>query len=244
MSKFNFKISDFFNKESYGIYFITFLFLLALITGSIDSTEMVIIYVLETIIIGFYHIIKMLIASYAQNKFLKGFGLALFFTVHYGFFVFIQTTFFFVFLSINDDRITDSFGLSNFETVLQFKGVQMALVFLFITYFIKLINNFILNDKYKEVDVDFYMFQPYLRIIIQQFAAIVPGFFIIFGQAGIAVGVILVLLRAFTDLVILNIKNSEILMSKIVNYLSKNQKEGKTASKEEIEKFVQMIVEE
>ena len=105
-------------------------------------------------------------------------------------------------------------------------------------------NNFVINGKYQEVDISFYMFQPYLRIVIQQFAAIVPGFFIIIGHSGIALGIILVLLRSLADLVIMNIKNNEILFEKVVNYLEHNQKENKSTSKEEITSFVKMIVEE
>ena len=120
MSSYKFKINDFLNKESYIVYAMALLFIAALIGGTIDSTEMVIIYVMETLIIGFYHIIKMIIAGFAQKKISQSIGLALFFTVHYGFFVFIQTTFFFVFLSMNDNRISDSFGLENFETVFKF----------------------------------------------------------------------------------------------------------------------------
>lgn len=237
-------------RENKSVWLNALFYIALIVVGRLSATEFVIVYALETMIIGVFHAIKMLtitfLSSEMKNKKGEGVGLTLFFLVHYGFFVFIQTTFFFVFLSIGDDRISDSFGLSSFLTVLQFKGVQMALVLMLLSHAFKYWFNFYKNKRYQEVNLALYMFQPYVRIIIQQFVAIIPGFFIVFGNGGLAVAIVLILIRTIVDLFFAKIKTSEVAFQKAVNFFMKDYKgnNDKRLEEEKVVQFLKLITEE
>lgn len=237
-------------RENKSVWLNALFYIALIVVGRLSATEFVIVYALETMIIGVFHAIKMLtitfLSSEMKNKRGEGVGLTLFFLVHYGFFVFIQTTFFFVFLSMGDDRVSDSFGLSSFLTVLQFKGVQMALVLMLLSHAFKYWFNFYKNYRFQEVNLALYMFQPYVRIIIQQFVAIIPGFFIVFGNGGIAVAIVLIIIRTLVDLFFAKIKTSEVAFQKAVNFFMKDYKgnNDKRLEEEKVVQFLKLITEE
>lgn len=244
------KLKDLFTSENKNVWLTALFYIALLIIGKLSATEFVIVYALETIIIGIFHAIKMLTITFLSDEMKndkgKGIGLTLFFLVHYGFFVFIQTTFFFVFLSMGDDRISDSLGVSNFLTVLQIEAIQVALGLMIVTYALKFWFTFYKNKRYNNVEIALYMFQPYVRIIIQQFVAIVPGFFIIFGNAGIAVAIVLIIIRTLVDLFLTQIKNNEVAFQKAVNYFMKDYKKNndKRLEEEKVVEFLKMVTEE
>ena len=243
-------IKELFTLENKNVWLTALFYIALILIGKLSATEFVIVYALETVIIGIFHVVKMLTITFLsenmKNDKGKGVGLTLFFLVHYGFFVFIQTTFFFVFLSMGDDRISDSFGLSNIITVLQFEGIQVALVLMLFSHIFKFWFNFYNNQRYQEVELALYMFQPYVRIIIQQFVAIVPGFFIIFGNGGYAVAVVLILIRTVVDIFLSQIKNDEKMFQKAVNFFMKDYKKNndKRLEEEKVIQFLKMVTEE
>ncbi|WP_193702235.1 DUF6498-containing protein [Flavobacterium haoranii] len=151
-----------------------------------------------------------------------------------------------MFLSMGDDRISDSFGLSNIITVLQFEGIQVALVLMLFSHIFKFWFNFYNNQRYQNVEIGLYMFQPYVRIIIQQFVAIVPGFFIIFGNGGLAVAIVLILIRTIVDIFLSQIKNDERMFQKAVDFFMKDYKknEDKRLEEEKVIQFLKMVTEE
>lgn len=244
------KLKDLFTLDNKNVWLTALFYIALIVIGRLSATEFVIVYALETIVIGIFHAIKMLTITFfsdsMKNDKGKGIGLTLFFLVHYGFFVFIQTTFFFVFLSMGDDRISDSLGVSNFLNVLQFEGVQIALVLMIISHAFKFWFNFYKNKRYQEVELALYMFQPYVRIIIQQFVAIIPGFFIILGNGGYAVAVVLILIRTIVDIFLSQIKNDERMFQKAVNFFMKDYKKNndKRLEEEKVIQFLKMVTEE
>lgn len=244
------KLKDLFTLENKNVWLTALFYIALIIIGKLSATEFVIVYALETIIIGIFHAIRMLTITFFSDKMInekgKGIGLTLFFLVHYGFFVFIQTTFFFVFLSIGDSRISDSLGVSNFLTVLQFDGVRIALALMIISHFFKYWFNFYRNERYQKVEVALYMFQPYLRIFIQQFVAIIPGFFIIFGNGGFVVAIVLILIRTLVDLWLTQIKTNEVAFQKAVSFFMKDYKgnNDKRLEEEKVVEFLKMVTEE
>jgi hypothetical protein len=238
-----------FTIKNRAIWLQALFFVVLVLLGKLDPVEVVIIYALETVIIGVFQILRLITIGFQDGKTLKEklYSLAItgFFTVHYGLFVFIQTTFFFVFLSIGDSRIKDSFGLENFKTIASFEGVQFATGLLLITYFIKYWINFYEPKKYVNAKVEVYMFQPYLRIFIQQFVTIIPAFFIIFGNAGMAVALVLIVVRLLADLAIFKLKSDQVYFQKAVDYLftEKIQNDGKT-QRQDIEDFLVILTDE
>ncbi|MEZ4786979.1 MAG: DUF6498-containing protein [Flavobacterium haoranii] len=244
------KLKNLFTLDNKNVWLTALFYIALILIGKLSATEFVIVYALETIVIGIFHAIKMLTITFfsdsMKNDKAKGVGLTLFFLVHYGFFVFIQTTFFFVFLSMGDDRISDSLGVSNFLNVLQFEGVQIALVLMIISHAFKFWFNFYKNKRYQEVELALYMFQPYVRIIIQQFVAIIPGFFIILGNGGYAVAIVLILIRTTVDLYLTKIKTNENAFQKAVDLFMKDYKknEDKRLEEEKVIQFLKMVTEE
>lgn len=171
---------NFFENYNVNVWLKPMFFLGLLLLGDITATEIVILYAIETIVVGLFHLVKMFVISFFTGKNSKekskGLFLMVFFTFHYGLFVFVQTTFFFVFLSMEDKRITSDIGFENFHTVLQLPGFQVGLAFMIISYALRFLFLFIKSGYYKQVELEAYIFQPYLRIFIQQFVAILPGF--------------------------------------------------------------------
>lgn len=238
------------NPSHFNVFLKPLLFLSFLFLGEISATEIVLLYALETIVAGLFHILKLFFVSFLTDKntaqkFLGLFYLG-FFSFHYGIFVFVQTTFFFVFLSMDDPQISSSIGFENFRTILQMKGFQVGLAFMLISYTLRFYFFFFRTGYYKTIQVEAYIFQPYLRIFIQQFVAIVPGFFIIFGKAGFMAAVILILIRAMTDFYLNKIRSDEKYFTKAFNYLFRKQiSEGLSdKNREEAEGFLRMMVNE
>jgi len=144
-------------------------------------------------------------------------------------------------MSLEDERITSGFGLTNYEMVLSFSGVQIALSLLIISCIIKYFTTFYKKDINQYLSIEAYMFQPYLRVFIQQIVIITPAIFIIFGKAGIALAILLILIRLFIDILIFNMTTENVWLQKIVNYIYVEN--GKT-SKKQIEKFLHMLTNE
>lgn len=244
------RLKDLFIPENKNVWLTALFYIALIIVGRLSATEFVIVYALKTVIIGVFHGIKMLTITFLSSEMKhnrgNGVGLTLFFLVHYGFFVFIQTTFFFVFLSMGDDRISSSFGVSNFLTIFQFEGVRIALILIMISHAFKYWFNFYKNKRYQEVNLALYMFQPYVRIIIQQFVAIIPGFFIVFGNGGLAVAIVLILIRTVVDLFFVKIKTSEAAFQKAVDFFMKDYKgsNDKRLEEEKVVQFLKLIIEE
>ncbi len=212
----------FFQKHDLNVWLMPLFYLVLLFLGEISSTEVVILYALETIVIGLFHVLKLLLLSLSaglRKEKLLGIFYMVFFTFHYGIFVFVQTTFFFVFLSMGDPRITADLGFGNFATVLHFQGVQNGLVFLTISYSFKFWFGFYRSQYYKTIDIQSYFFQPYLRIFIQQFVAILPGFFIVFGKADVAAAILLIFIRGFTDFYFDKMRTDPVYFKKAFNFL-------------------------
>lgn len=160
-----------------------------------NPAEVFMVYALETIIIGFFTLIKMGIVTLVRKtdiwynkgstQLVSGLFFMLFFMAHYGMFVVIQTGMF-----ITISGIGKEFHLGFFEFFLHwpsyFKGdlLYMLLGF-FISYGFNLYWNFIRPGIYRNVPMMLLMFQPYERIFVQQFIVILGSMFLTFGAGKI-----------------------------------------------------------
>ncbi len=239
-----------FTQSNQNVWLTPLFYIFLLLIGKISATEVVVLYAIETVVIGLFHLLKMLVITFQHKnnarQRLKGLFYCFFFTIHYGFFVFIQTSFFFVFLSKEDSRISDSLGVSNFINILQIQGIQIGLAFMILSYALRFWINFYKSGYYKTLRIELYMFQPYLRIFIQQMVAIFPGLFIIFGKAGIAAAILLIIIRTVTDYYLDKMRTSNQYFDKIFPKIfktladkSEDDEERKTA-----EAFLKMIINE
>lgn len=154
-----------------------------------DPKQMFMIYCAESIIVGLFNIIKMLIVTQIRKKdiwenngaqsMVSGYFFILFFILHYGFFVSIQLVFFFnasgLVHSMNPVGILIAFPslLDNYT-----KGLLLGFI---AVYALLMLKDFIFTGEFRNVSLGRLMFSPYMRIFVQQFAVISGAVFLSFG---------------------------------------------------------------
>jgi hypothetical protein len=174
--------------------------------------EVFLVYCLETIIIGFFTLTKLGIATtirkkdWWQNKGSKtiqsGLLFMLFFILHYGLFVVVQISIFFGVVSMHDDS-----GPSN---ILEFilhpnkylgsEGWLLLCAFVF-GYGYENLMHFIMHNDYRTKSFARIMFEPYMRIFVQQFAVILGAFVLRFNADRIFILIFAVAKIFFTAIV-------------------------------------------
>lgn len=185
---------------------------------------MVFAYFFETIIIGLLHLIKMGLAarlgpeadpevarSYHSTGRQVGYYLLPFFLVHYFFFVFVQSVFVFAIFgrSVPGVTLNEAFQVpSNYWKLLQLPDMQLIVLIIFTTQVAYLLRYFIAPKRYQTADVSVLMMQPYLRIVVQQFVAILSGFFILFSSQGMAAAILLILTHSAITIALLAVRET------------------------------------
>ena len=161
-----------------------------------SAKEVFLVYCLETIIIGLFTLLKLLITGLLvrpkdvwqnQGSVTKQpfWFFMLFFMLHYGLFVAIQMGMFFAVSGIGDQyKITFSNFFSRWPLLLNSEAYIMLGVFI-ISYGFRLTTDFILSGEYKNASLGYLMFQPYGRIFIQQVTVILGSMFLSFGAGKI-----------------------------------------------------------
>ena len=160
-----------------------------------NAREVFIVYCFETIIIGFFTLLKLAITGvirktgvweYQGNITKKPFWLfMLFFLVHYGMFVAIQMSLFFAVSGIGkDDNISIFNFFSKWPELITNETYIMLGVFI-VSYAFRNITEFILSGEYRTASLMYLMFQPYGRIFIQQFTVLLGSIFLGFGAGKI-----------------------------------------------------------
>jgi len=176
-----------------------------------SATELFIVYCMESIILGGYNILMMLLATAYQKRYginqkpqeaggMQGYWLILFFIVHYGFFIFIQLS---IFLGVSGIDNESSFGAFGFVAhVRDYLSIQMQwMLLLFIaSYGLVLLKDFVFSGTYKSAVVENLVFAPYARIFVQQFCVILGGMFLGFGAGKVFVLIFVVVKLWFENL--------------------------------------------
>jgi len=154
------------------------------------------IYWFESAVIGILNILKMLISGAIQDKkfspgdFTLALFLSVFFTVHYGMFMFVHgmflTIFYFMFTDISMlDKVLTDFDLSSLTgsflpESLTVMGVIESELFpvtaLFLYHIVYFFVNFISTGEYDKNRAQDYMMRPYKRIVIMQLTIILGAF--------------------------------------------------------------------
>ena len=175
-----------------------------------DAAQIFLVYSLETIIIGVVNVIKMAIVTIFvkpkdvwQNPGGKtmqsGWFFIIFFILHYGIFVFVQTQIFFAVSGIIKTgslfgkyaAIPEALGKDGRLLICIFIGFHILQTYL----------GFIRNGVYKKISMARLMFQPYTRILIQQLIVIIGGMFLGLGAGNIFI-VVVVLVNIFFEVYI------------------------------------------
>ena len=192
-----------------------------------DPKQIFMVYALETVIIGIFTLLKMGVVTmvrktdtwYNQGSSMQKSGIffMLFFLVHYGMFVAIQTGLF-----IEVSGISKDFHIGFFDFFLHWpqylgKDANYMLTGFFISYGFSMAWNFIRTGQYRKISMTYLMFQPYIRIFIQQFAVILGSMFLAFGAGKIFI-VVFAAAKTFFEVFI----NHEGILNKSLNEMMKN----------------------
>jgi hypothetical protein len=216
--------------------------LFLLYIGKASAISILFTYFLETIIIGIFNAIKMLWCILFGKSKTSEFSSILFFLVHYGFFVAIQSIFGFALFSIQGSEIIkEPFNVfQNYNAILHLEDIQYALPAIIFTHLGKFITDYINHKKYLKFTVKDIMYRPYIRVFIQQFVVILSFFFIVFdnGEAGIIAVILLILFRLCIDLVMESIQENSTTLTYVSEKLA-----NKKASKEDIKKQLMSFTE-
>jgi hypothetical protein len=161
----------------------------------VDPKQVFIVYCLETIIIGIYNLVKMGIVTATRKKdvwynqgsqtTVSGLFFMFFFLVHYGLFVAVQMGLFFSASGIGDAYHISFFNFFTKWPRLLDNDTYLLLAVFFFAYGYKTISEFLVTGQYKTIPLSILMFQPYLRIFIQQFTVIIGSMFLMFGAGKI-----------------------------------------------------------
>ena len=153
-------------------------------------TEAFIVYALETMMIGIMTVCKLLAATFAKGKDdwyangkktqQSGFFFILFFIAHFGIFALVQTTMFSQAAGITPPGSGLFHFFFKWYTYVNNDVLYMLLAFS-ISYIIRSFIPFIANNEHKTTSFLLIMFQPYGRIIIQQFTVILGSMFLALG---------------------------------------------------------------
>jgi len=193
-----------------------------------NPKEVFIVYCFETIIIGFYNLVKMAIITAVRKTDIwenngtrtrvSGWVFMLFFLVHYGLFVTVQMGIFFGVSGIADQYNFNFFSFFYKWPQLMTQGTLIMLGVFFISYGYKMFTEFIIPGLYKTTPLGLQMFQPYMRIFIQQFAVILGSMFLVFGA-----GKIFILIFALVKICFEVYVNYEAVLNKAIAGFKQNQ---------------------
>jgi hypothetical protein len=148
---------------------------------------------LESGVIGFYNIFKLIRVSILSSILLVPF-----FIVHYGGFMAVHLVF--IFALFAPDRASSSLFPSTENIVSLLQVVAIPLVMLFISHGISFFTNFISNHEYERTDSKKQMSAPYKRIVIMHLTLIFGGWLILVFDKPILGLVLLIAIKTIADL--------------------------------------------
>jgi hypothetical protein len=173
-----------------------------------NASQVFLVYCLETVIIGIVNVLKMAcVTIFVRQKDVwenggsttmqSGWFFIFFFIIHYGFFVFVQTQIFFAVSGL----IPNGSLLANYSKITELLGDNgKLLLVIFITYYtLQNVFDFFLSGKYKTISMGRLMFEPYMRIFVQQIVVILGSIFLSFGAGKVFV-LIFVIAKIFFEL--------------------------------------------
>ncbi len=209
------------------------LFLATLVlVGKADPMAIVFAYVFETVVIGFFHVLKLSVImrnnpSKKEESSITRVFMLVFFIIHFGFFILIQTLFIYIAFAINDERLTTSLSSKILVNIIQLPGFKLVMAAIFITHMVDYFLDFLKNKKYENQDVELYFVKPYIRVFVQQFLAIIPFFFMLFSaKVGIIAALLLISLRTVLDYYLNQMAKNNEKTAMLASYLVKDKPKG------------------
>jgi hypothetical protein len=155
-----------------------------------SATDAFIVYALETVIMGLMTLMKLGVMTVARGKDtwynegastkMSGIFFMLFFTVHYGLFVAIQTSIFAQSAGIAPSGKGLLYFFFHWYSYIN-QDIAIMLGAFVISYLARSFVPFMLRGEYKTLSMMRVMFQPYGRIFVQQFTVILGSMLLGFG---------------------------------------------------------------
>jgi hypothetical protein len=171
-----------------------------------DGKEIFLVYCLETVIIGLFTLVKLFIATASRktdwwqnnNSRIKVHGLffIFFFLLHYGLFVTVQVSVFLGFTSVNSNVNPSLLQLVFHPSLYLDRHAWLMLSVFVFCYGYENLFGFIMNNDYRAKPFMRIMFEPYMRIFVQQLTVLLGGFILAFG-AGSTFIFVFVLVKIF-----------------------------------------------
>jgi len=154
--------------------------------------DIMFLYWLESAVIGFFNILKMLTVNWLASLFLVPF-----FCLHYGGFMFGHLAFIVAFFGSNEVH----HSLIPADIWRHFTpNILLGLGSLFLSHGFSFIRNFIGNGEYKQASVNQLFGQPYGRIILMHLTLLFGGWlFLAFGEP-VLILALMVVLKAIADI--------------------------------------------
>lgn len=176
-----------------------------------SAIEAFTVYAMETLIVGILTLLKMLVAMLARNTRedwyngsqttkVGGLFLMVFFTFHYGMFAAIQTSIFSGVAGIEPRGAGPLYFFLNWYKFIN-EHTAYALCAFVVSYFASNFVPFIVSGDYKKTPMIYLMFQPYGRIIVQQFTVILGSMMLLF-KFGIGFMIIFIVVKMCVEMFI------------------------------------------
>lgn len=208
-----------------------FFFLILLLADMVDPMSVVFVYIFETIIIGFFNVVKLFfLCVYNQQKggeYWIAFLMIPFFVLHFGCFVGVQTILMYTVFAIYDSNLSTSLSWENYQTILELEGSYLVSISLILLHLFTFYKTFLVPKKYIDQKASLYFSKPYIRIIIQQLLVIIPFCFFFFtDEIGKTAAILLVVMQSFLDYYFYKLANNPLLIKNLANkMLDKNKPE-------------------
>ena len=173
-----------------------------------DAKQIFLVYCMETVIVGLINVIKMACVTIFVKKrdvwenggsttMQSGWLFIFFFIIHYGLFVFVQTQIFFGVTGMLSGRSLFN-GYAKIPELLGPNGRLLLLIFV-AYYTAQNLFSFFNSGTYKTISMGRLMFEPYLRIFVQQFVVLLGSMFLTFGGGKIFM-LIFIVVKVFFEL--------------------------------------------
>jgi hypothetical protein len=153
----------------------------------------------ENLVIGFYTILKMLVASGENAKPAAKLFTVPFFCFHYGIFTLVHGVFVVALFGgiLTDDMVTTGTLTQQVLNYQLFWGVLALLISHGISFF----KNYIGNNEYRQAELTKIMFQPYGRVVILHITIIIGGFLSAFLGSPLIALLFLIVLKVSIDII-------------------------------------------
>lgn len=155
-----------------------------------NAVEAFTVYAMETLIVGILTVLKLLVATFYKKKDTwqsgnqvtqqAGFVFILFFIAHFGIFAMVQTTIFSQVAGITPPGSGVMHFFFHFWEYIN-EDIAWMLGGFVISYLLRDFIPFLYREEYKNISMMHLMFQPYGRVLIQQFTVILGSMFLSFG---------------------------------------------------------------